>query len=391
MYRTGILVLFLCSCVRAGYRIDDNAEEHGALNLLAVTINTSATIELATALAAMSEYEAIETNNAIPLDLPAAVTSALGDRAVVWSRPLLSTEKEAWTTLPESVHLTFGISQDGILLVAAASDNPEDVLSVLTSGGIEGHHTATFGYPISAEQKLTHHLLDLDQRANLLAEFGFRAYLQLHQSGSVSDGLSPVCSTYGCDRGMVIPGYDQLPCRLFNGFGQNIAVLQSAVFASQSDTRWACGCPFDGIAFKDGPWARLEEALNRAWNPKESDTTDGPASRRFELTHGKVDGSYISAYADGDNSNSGTVTLDGKVVSQFAGWDDASHLYRQNSIMPESVELELDNSWSVSSAVFRIAVLGDTPTVHNNTESPTGGLDSNPEPQTWIIHAGWNE
>lgn len=90
----------------------------------------------------------------------------------------------------------------------------------------------------------------------------------------------------------------------------------------------------------------MHAALNQAWNPKTQDTDDGSASRQFDLSM-TGDAMFYSARSDGDNSNSGSVTLDGNVVTSFSNWDPSSNAFREGGNSISSVNLNVTNNWSV--------------------------------------------
>ncbi|KAA0013980.1 MAG: hypothetical protein FE041_02435, partial [Thermoplasmata archaeon] len=292
-----------------------------------------------------------------------------------------SGESGFFSTFPDDVIIRFAINEQGEFYAGAIGPDA-DVLAVLTDGGI--NTWGTWGYPIPDDKEINSPFLQLDERANLLASMLYNEYMIIAEKGYRDGGPQLVYSPYGPSDGKALLWFDELYFELINKFNKPITVILTALYMRQSDTAWSGG-PHAGVQFKDGPNWPFYNALNHKWNPKAHDTDDGDGYRWLTLNYDNVEASYVSARADGDNANSGYVKLDGTTVTSFSNWDSLAHAYRTSNIYPEDIELYLSNDWSVSIAYFRMAVLGGSVSYSNVAESPTGGMDGNPEPLVWVI------
>lgn len=308
---------------------------------------------------------------------------------VIWSKSLDTYGDGNWWSKFPSVSLKFAINSSGDFFVGAIGDDA-DALSVLTEGGLKSSYSATWGYPIESGDLIVHDLLNDGPTANVLVNILYSEFLGIAESGWASGGPELVYAVpYGSEGGSALLGFTGLDFSLYNNFGSDITVIMSALYMSQSTTEWACGCPCDGIAFEDGPSWLMHDALNKKWNPKSVDTQDGSGTRGFDIDV-SGDAVFYSARSDGDNQNSGYVSIDGETVSSFNNWDSDSHAYRLKGSFPTFVELHLNNDWSVSQAYFRMAVLNGSISYSNISESPTGGMSGNPDPLVYTITDGWN-
>jgi len=296
-----------------------------------------------------------------------------------------------WSEYDSNAKITrrYAINTTGEFYVGAEGD-AEAVLSVLTQKGIST--AATWGYSV-AKDDVIHPDLNLDIRTNALASSlyeNFVAFMDTAGMITSSNKLKLVyAKPYGKERGKAVLNFEDLEFGLQNKMGSKIKVLSSALIMRQMDTRWACrGCPFNGIAFRNGPNAEIHHALNKKWNPKATDETNGSGTRSFNL---QVAGKKIfyTARVDGDNRNSGEISIDNSVVEAFSNWDADNHIYTRADHAPSSVKMRLNNNWSVSEATFRIAVLDGDITFSNKAQTPVTGMSKNPSPLVLTINTGW--
>jgi len=312
--------------------------------------------------------------------------------AVVWSKRLdqLVTGNPG-ATLPTDVDVVFAVDGAGTIAAVAVPRGPiEHALAVLTFEGLTTEYVATWGAPAGS---VVHPYVDLDRRSNLLATFLFGIYVQEVNAGRISGGLAVVCSSYGCNWGTVVPEFDLLRFRIYNGFGDTVAVYLSVLFALQPQTMWGCGCPFDGIAFSASPWAPMFGALNQQWNPKPDPQADGSATRSFRITPANTPrASYLMALAFGDNQNMGSIALDGASVSQFANYMPMYQYHRVAGALPSTVTMQFTNNWSTGKVELRLAVIGTTLAFDQLAETPSAPSgDNNPAPIALELRPGWTE
>jgi hypothetical protein len=333
------------------------------VNLLAITALSAAGILLLTSTdalaqnastdAAISTYMpnaklVIHTETGSSVDLAAVATEFGGTSDgsyAVWTKSLNSYDQgDYWSTFP-AITLHMAVGAGGTMLVGA-SGSDEAVLSVLTEGGASSSMSSTWGHSMTAQAPIVHPLLTDDIRSTVLTSILYEELISMNEAGAVSGGPSLVYSSFGLQYGSALLGFLDLPFALKNRMGADIDILASSIYARQSNTSWACGCPFDGTRFDNGPRWPMHAALNQAWNPKTQDTDDGSASRQFDLSM-TGDAMFYSARSDGDNSNSGSVTLDGNVVTSFSNWDPSSNAFREGGNSISSVNLNVTNNWSV--------------------------------------------
>ncbi len=297
-----------------------------------------------------------------------------------------------WEEYDNNTQITkrYAINNKGDFYIGAEGD-AETLLSVLTEKGIST--IATWGYPV-AKDDIIHPFIQPNIRSNSLASSlyeNFRDFMDTADIVTSSNNLKLVyAKPYGKKYGRAALNFEDLEFGLQNKMGASIKVLTSVLNMRQMDTRWACsGCPFNGKAFKDGASAEIHHVLNKKWNPKVTDETDGSGTRSFDL---QVTGKkmFYAAQVDGDNRNSGEISIDNNVVESFSNWDADHHIYTQAGHTPSSVKMELRNNWSVAIASFRLAVLGGDIKFSNMAQTPVTGMSNNPAPLLLSIKTGWN-
>jgi hypothetical protein len=312
--------------------------------------------------------------------------------AVLWSKRLDQVfTGTPWDTQPSDVDVVFAIDGSGIFAAMAIPlGAPEHALAVLTTAGLTTESVASWGTTAGA---VVHPYVVLDRRSNVLATFLLSLYVQEVNGGRIAGGLPVACSSYGCGWGQVVPGFEQLRFRLYNGFTEPVAVFLSVLFALQPQTQWGCGCPFDGVAFSASPWAAMYGALNQRWNPKSDPQVDGPVTRSFAIQPATSRGTFLTAFASGDNQNSGSIALDGTTASQFVNSMPGGYQYhRAAGPIPATVNMQLTNNWSTSKAEIRIAVIGTWLAFDLIAETPTAPTgDNNPSPLSLSLPPGWTE
>lgn len=312
--------------------------------------------------------------------------------AVLWSKPLDQVfTGNPWDTLPSDVDVVFALDGSGTLAaMAIPRGSTEHALAVLTAEGLTTESVASWGTTAGA---VVHPYLGLDRRSNVLATFLLSLYIGEVNAGRIAGGLPVACSSYGCGWGQVVPGFEQLRFRLYNGFADPVAVSLSVLFALQPQTQWGCGCPFDGVAFSASPWAGMYGALNQRWNPKSNPQLDGPVTRSFAIQPAASRGAFLTAFAYGDNQNSGSIALDGTPASSFMNSMPGGYQYhRAAGTIPATVTMQLTNNWSTSKAEIRIAVIGASlafDLIAETPSAPTG--DNNPSPLSLTLPSGWTE
>lgn len=296
-----------------------------------------------------------------------------------------------WNEHDNKHHITkrYAINNTGDFYIGAEGSK-EAVLSVLTQKGIST--AATWGYA-TAKNDVIHPDLNLDIRANALASSLYDNFVEFMDTTGIITSSSKLklvyAKPYGKERGKAALNFENLEFGLQNKMKSTIKVLSSALIMRQMETRWACsGCPFNGTSFASSPWAETWHALNQKWNPKATDETNGSGTRSFNLqvTGNKI---FYTAHVDGDNSNSGEISIDNNIVEAFSSWDADRHIYTRAGHAPSSVKMMLNNNWSVSDSTFRLAVLDGDITFSNMTQAPISGMSKNPQPLAMTIKTGW--
>jgi len=294
-----------------------------------------------------------------------------------------------WTSFPSSITLHFALNASGDFYCGAESQSAADALAVLTEEGLSSRLVNTWGHPTQAGSEL-HSYLSLDTRANVLVRVMWEELLPIAEAGLVTGGLEVLCAQpYGCQWGKALIGFDSLDFALLNNYSQPIHLLLTVIHMTQMQTQWACGCPFDGVPFSQGPGAALQDALNLAWNPKPDPAANGTGTRGLTLASSGVSEAFLTAHIDGDNANSGWIKLNGSTVTSFLNWNSGP-TYRVAGQVPSSIEMSLTNDWSWSNGFVWIAALGGSISFSGDWETPGGGLDGNPPPLTYDLQPGWN-
>jgi PKD repeat protein len=335
--------------------------------------------------------EKVQTNSTVDLDAivnDAEFNAVRQGDYVLWNKQLNEDRKRLtgylywWTVFPETVTLQFAIDNYGNFFVGAIGPDA-DVLSVLTDGGI--YTTATWGYQIPEGRELNHPWLELDERSNVLAWVLYDETLELKERNYINGGPNLVYSMYGTEHGKVLLDFDLLKFRLISKYDKPITILGTYLNREHSDGIYCCGMPEQGRPHKDNPVWPLCDALNHKWNPMPTDVSDGESYRWLTLNYNGVEASFVSTGAHGDNSNRGHVKLDSEIKSSFINWTHESNRYRAANEYPNDIELYLKTYWSFNRSYFKIAILGGEISYSNVSESPTGGMDGNPEPLIWVI------
>jgi hypothetical protein len=321
----------------------------------------------------------VKTNSGINIDAAAAFKSgAVVDGYAVWETT------EADTRLRK----IYAVNSQGNMF-AGAEGATENLLSLFTAGGIGT--PGTWGYPI-AEDDVTHPFLDLEVHSNSLSSSLYGVYKSFLEEGGIitSNALQLVHATpYGEAYGSIIIGFEDLSFGLLNNLDEPIEVMLSAIRMLQMQTRHSHGAPYDGTTLENDPRAALYNSLNQQWNPKQYDEQDGSGSRSFEISV-NASNVYYTASADGDNGNSGYIKIDDVEVESFYNWDSDNHVYSVAGHFPSTVEMYVNNNWSMAHSYIRLAAYDGSISITNVTQSPTGGMSDNPPPLRLTINPGWN-
>jgi len=273
-----------------------------------------------------------------------------------WPRYLVLAD-DWFTSFPASVRIHCILEADGRLTVGASGPVP-DVLGVLADGGI-GTPVGWGEAMLPAGRRLSHGLLGLDERSNVLAFLAYGEMLSAAEAGVVKGGPELAISTVrGSDEGHFLRDFDVLPSQLENHLGQPITVAQAALFVAQPSTKFAYGAAVDGMAFTEAPFWPVYAALNDRWDPWGNADEDGIRVRRLSVDWQGVDHSFVSVRAHGDNGNSGHVRLDGRIVKAYSKWDESANAVRLADARPQHAELAMSARWSVSTTSLRAVALG---------------------------------
>jgi hypothetical protein len=237
---------------------------------------------------------------------------------------------------PSGLGLIFAWKPDGTVYVGTDGIDDEAALATLVDGFVR-----------------------LPQQERFVGDFIESNAFRLEMKNLLARGFASGITAQQLDPTAYTSPFDDIAVEVFHRFEKPVYRVASAVY-------------LQGIAGPQGIYAVM-----RLWSPYSSWAT-GTGSRSFGLTISGGTTSYAVAVANNDNGNSSAVSINGQPV--VANNHCCENYWRRSGQSVSSVGLTTTTGWSQGAPQFNLAVVADSLSVTDVTQSPAGGLSANHPP-----------